>query len=89
MTNDEEMNLLIQRDKEYVAGESAKYLGKKYTFPDGNYIEVIQIKSRGPGQNYITYHIKQGPGIDRKLIIPLSEFGSTYGHLFQDNVNKE
>jgi len=87
MNNDEEMNMLIQRDKEYVAGESAKYLGKKYTFPDGNYIEVIQIKSRGPGQNYITFHIKQGPGIARKLIVPLAEFGGTYGHLFQEKPN--
>jgi len=32
----------------------------------------------------VTYHIQQGPGIPRKLIMELNEFIGTYGHLFQE-----
>ena len=58
-----------------------KLLGKSYTFEDGDRIEVIQIKRRDTGP-CITYHIYQGPGIPRKLVMGAEEFDITYGHLF-------
>jgi hypothetical protein len=58
-----------------------KLLGKSYTFEDGDRIEVVQIKRRDTGP-WITYHIYQGPGIPRKLLMTADEFDITYGHLF-------
>lgn len=57
-------------------------IGKKYIFADGDYIEVIQIKSRSADINLVTYHVRQGPGIPRKLVMEYNEFIGTYGHLF-------
>lgn len=79
---DEEEYDDIRNDKLHLEKQNQKFVGKKFVFEDGDSIEVVQIKSRGPGQHYITYHIQQGPGISRKLILPLTEFASTYGHLF-------
>jgi hypothetical protein len=59
-------------------------VGKKYIFEDGNSIEVIQIKSRNEEHHLVTYHVQQGPGIPRKLVMELNEFVGTYGHLFGD-----
>lgn len=60
-------------------------VGKSRTFPDGDSIEVIQIKRRDTGP-WVTFHIKQGPGIPRKLLLTLHEFNASYGHLFnQEN----
>lgn len=58
-----------------------KLLGKSYTFEDGDRIEVVQVKRRDTGP-WITYHIYQGPGIPRKLLMTAKEFENTYGHLF-------
>ena len=58
-----------------------KLLGKSYTFEDGDRIEVVQVKRRDTGP-WITYHIYQGPGIPRKLLMTAGEFDITYGHLF-------
>jgi hypothetical protein len=58
-----------------------KLLGKIYTFEDGDRIEVVQVKRRDTGP-WITYHIYQGPGIPRKLLMTADEFDITYGHLF-------
>lgn len=58
-----------------------KLLGKIYTFEDGDRIEVVQVKRRDTGP-WITYHIYQGPGIPRKLLMTAEEFDVTYGHLF-------
>ena len=58
-----------------------KLLGKSYTFEDGDRIEVMQVKRRDLGP-WITYHIYQGPGIPRKLLMTAEEFDVTYGHLF-------
>ena len=57
-------------------------VGKICVFPDGDSIEVIQIKRRETGP-WVTFHIKQGPGIPRKLLLSLEEFNSAYGHLFK------
>lgn len=57
-------------------------VGKMYKFPDGDRIEVIQVKSRSEEDLLITVHITQGPGIPRKLVFPYKEFLDTYGHLF-------
>jgi hypothetical protein len=59
-----------------------RLVGKKHTFEDGDSIEVVQIKSRNEELHLVTYHIQQGPGIPRKLVMELNEFVSTYGHLF-------
>lgn len=58
-----------------------KLLGKIYTFEDGDRIEVVQVKRRDTGP-WITYHVYQGPGIPRKLLMTAEEFEVTYGHLF-------
>lgn len=60
---------------------SDRLLGKKFTFEDGDSIEVVQVKRRDTGP-WITYHVHQGPGIPRKLLLPIEEFIGTYGHLF-------
>lgn len=57
-------------------------VGKSYTFPDGNSITVTQIKLRDGNEYYVTYTIKTGPGIPRKLVLSLHEFSAYYGHLF-------
>jgi hypothetical protein len=58
-----------------------KLLGKSYTFEDGDRIEIVQVKRRDNGP-WITYHVYQGPGIPRKLLMMADEFDVTYGHLF-------
>ncbi len=58
-------------------------VGLKHQFEDGDSIEVIQVKSRNEEIHLVTYHIQQGPGIPRKLIMEYNEFVDTYGHLFQ------
>jgi len=58
-----------------------KLLGKSHTFDDGDKIEVVQVKRRDTGP-WITYHIYQGPGIPRKMVMMADEFSQTYGHLF-------
>jgi len=57
-------------------------VGQKHTFEDGDSIQIIQIKSRNEELHLVTYHIQQGPGIPRKLVMELNEFLDTYGHLF-------
>jgi hypothetical protein len=59
------------------------FQGAKYTFEDGDSIEVFQIKERDEGMKLVTYHLQQGPGIPRKLVMELQEFETTYGHLFR------
>lgn len=59
-----------------------KLVGKKHVFDDGDSIEIMQIKSRNEELHLVTYHVQQGPGIPRKLVMELNEFLSTYGHLF-------
>jgi hypothetical protein len=56
-------------------------VGKSYVFEDGDKIQVIQIKLRDDGE-WVTYHVTQGRGVPRKLVMPLSEFMNTFGHLF-------
>jgi hypothetical protein len=57
-------------------------VGQSFTFADNDSLHVIQIKWRGDEDWLVTYHVQQGPGIPRKLILPLQEFLGTYGHLF-------
>lgn len=57
-------------------------VNKKYTFEDGNSIEVTQVKYRNSELALITYQIIQGPGIPRRLVMEYHEFLDTYGHLF-------
>jgi len=57
-------------------------VGKSYVFDDRDKIEIIQIKRRDEGP-YVTYHVTQGPGIPRKLVMRIDEFSHTYGHLFK------
>lgn len=56
-------------------------VGQVFAFEDGDSIEVVQVKRRDDGP-WITYHIHQGPGIPRKLVMFGPEFIETYGHLF-------
>lgn len=65
---------------DYSAGQDL--VGKRFTFDDGDMIEVIQVKRRETGP-WVTYHITQGAGIPRKMILSLEEFLDKYGHLFK------
>jgi hypothetical protein len=56
-------------------------VGKKYIFPDGVELEIIQIKRR-EDEPWVTYTIGQRNGIPRKLVMKESEFVGLYGHLF-------
>jgi hypothetical protein len=62
-------------------------VGKKYTFEDGNVLEVIQVKSRDHDTDgivpYVTYTIHQNNNLPRKLVMSLTEFMNTYRHLFE------
>jgi hypothetical protein len=71
-------------------------IGKKYTFDDGDEIIITQIKIRDDNIPWVTYHIVQGPGIPRKLLMQYTDFIESFGHLFnikledieQENNNK-
>lgn len=66
-----------------------KLVGQSYMFEDGDKIEIIQTKTRSPGdpdETLVTYHVIQGNGIPRKLVMKLPEFLDLYGHLFDQNV---
>jgi hypothetical protein len=64
-------------------------VGQKFTFADGDSLEVIQIRWRGDEEYLVTYHVQQGPGIPRKLVMNLQEFINTYGYLFGEGVPPE
>lgn len=61
-------------------------VGKSYIFEDGNKIEIVQVKLRDSDYDglvpWVTYHVTQGRGMPQKLVLPISEFGAVYGHLF-------
>lgn len=57
-------------------------VGQKFTFSDGDSLEIIQIKTRDEDTHLVTYHVQQGPGIPRKLVMELQQFIGTYGYLF-------
>lgn len=60
-------------------------VGKSHRFEDGNVIEVIQVKIRevdGETSEHVTYQIYQGNNLPRKLVMKLSEFINSFGHLF-------
>ena len=57
-------------------------VGKKYIFADNDSLEILQIRSRDEDTHLVTYHVQQGPGIPRKLVMELKEFLGTYGYLF-------
>lgn len=57
-------------------------VGQKFVFADGDSLEIIQIKTRDEDTHLVTYHVQQGPGIPRKLVMELNEFIGTYGYLF-------
>jgi len=56
-------------------------VGKKYTFDDGNTIEVIQVKMREE-EEAVTYFIGGPNDLPRKLVLPMSTFLHNFGHLF-------
>ena len=57
------------------------FVGKKHIVPDGVELEITQIKRR-EDEPWVTYTIKQGNSIPRKLVMKVSEFVGLYGHLF-------
>lgn len=61
-------------------------VGKSYTFPDNNKIEITQIKKTDEdrGDYLVTYNVYSGPGIPRRFILPIQEFINTYSHLFPE-----
>lgn len=58
-------------------------VGKSYVFEDGNKLHVFQVKRRDSGP-WITYHVHDGPGVPRKLVMHVEEFRENFGHLFGD-----
>jgi hypothetical protein len=62
-------------------------VGKKYTFDDGSTIEVIQAKIKEMNdepKTVLTYNVRQGNSLPRKLVMEESEFIGLYGHLFEE-----
>jgi hypothetical protein len=59
-------------------------VGQQYTFEDGNWLKVTQIKRRDDGY-WVTYLVRVGPGIPRMHVSPVGEFMQTYSHLFTQN----
>ena len=57
--------------------------GKIHTFEDGQKLIVVQIKERDTGEQLVTYHIDRGNAIPQKLVMTMTEFESTFGHLFR------
>jgi len=57
-------------------------IGQTYNFADGDSLTVVHIKWRGDEEFLVSYSVQQGPGIPRKLVMPLTEFLNTYGYLF-------
>lgn len=57
-------------------------VGKTFKFEDEDTIQVTQVKRRDTGA-WVTYHVQQGPGIPRKMVMQAEEFMHTYGHLFK------
>lgn len=72
----------IWEDNTPKAADFAHLVGKSFTFEDGDSIQIIQVKRRDDGP-WITYHIQQGPGIPRKLLMSATEFMDTFSHLFE------
>lgn len=65
-------------------------VGKRYTFDDGNVIEVIQVKDRDYMEGiepFVTYTISNGRNLPRKLVMHEKEFLDNFGHLFEDKQN--
>lgn len=58
-------------------------VGKSHIFPDGAKIEVMQIKIRDEGELLVTYHVSRSNSIPQKLVMNMTEFLSTFGHLFR------
>ena len=61
--------------------DAVKLVGLSYKFEDGNEIKVTQVKNREDGP-WVTYEIKTGPGIPKRLVMPVYEFWGNYSHLF-------
>lgn len=62
-------------------------IGAKHNFADGDSIEVLEVKLRdfdGGISPFVSYYIRQGPGIPRKLVMEFNEFVGAYRHLFPD-----
>jgi len=62
--------------------ELQKYVGKSFTFEDGNSITVIQIKRRDEEQYWVTYQTVTGPGVPARFVLEWNQFKEHYGHLF-------
>jgi hypothetical protein len=72
-------------DMEKVTAEWAEKLKDlHHTFDDGDSIEVVQVRRRDTGP-WVTFNVRQGPGIPRKLVMSIDEFLGTYGHLFENS----
>ena len=59
-------------------------IGRAYTFPDGNKIEVMQIIERDNNELWVTFQVYDGPGIPRRTVMSMSDFIGYYGHLFPE-----
>jgi hypothetical protein len=59
-------------------------VGRSHTFPDGDRLEITQIKIRDNGEPFVTFAAHSGPGVPRKQVMSLSEFQGFYGHLFPE-----
>jgi hypothetical protein len=80
---------MIENDDYDPVAETIKWdnqlRGKSYIFEDGDKIEIVQVKRRDSGP-WVTFHIYQGPGIPRKLLLHIEEFLNSYGHLFEEQL---
>jgi hypothetical protein len=62
--------------------EIQAWIGRNYTFEDGQSLTIREIKLRDEGQYWVTYMTVTGPGIPIKYVMEFDAFKVTYGHLF-------
>lgn len=57
-------------------------VGQSHIFPDGYSITVTQVKIRDGNIPWVTFNLKQGPGIERREVMQIDQFVDSFGHLF-------
>ena len=63
--------------------EMQNMVGREYIFEDGNSITVREIKRRDEEQYWVTYVVKNGPGVPARFLLEWNQFKEHYGHLFE------
>lgn len=61
--------------------EFVQFVGRKYTFPDGATMTIMEVKARDSGW-WVTYETQFAGCLGRRGTMPESQFIQLYGYLF-------